>query len=117
MNASKEFGVPPQILAAVGMQESGLGRSSNYNPATGTDRDGNQGHGYFQLDPASGASAATLQRAATDPLFAARVAAAMLLRGYKATGDWAKALAIYNSGSWKNPKGQAYAQSVLGQMH
>ena len=111
-SAGTEFGVSPDLLRLVGMQESGLGR--------GLTRDGrspdpsNAGHGVFQLDPASGASPALLAKVAKDPAFASRVAAAMLKRNLEATnGNVRAALAMYNAGSATSPKGLAYADQVL----
>lgn len=115
--AAKGAGVDLNLLRSVGMQESGLGTSGNFDPATGLDKDGNQGHGLFQLDPASGAPRDVLDRAAKDPKFAATYAAGMLKRAMSQTnGDLRGALAIYNSGSATSDKGLAYADEVMSRM-
>lgn len=91
------------------MQETGLGTSAVYDPQTGTSRvAGNHGHGLWQLDPASGASAQDLARAAKDPSFAADRAAQML-SGYlkQHGGNTRAALDAYNGG------GSGYADGVL----
>jgi hypothetical protein len=112
--AAKKHGIDINLLRAVGMQETGLGGASNFDPKTGLDKDGNPGHGLFQLDPASGASRETLDRAAKDPKFAADYAAGMmsnLLKKYG--GNERKALAAYNAGNPASSAGQTYADSVL----
>lgn len=111
-SAARRHGIDPEILRAVGMQETGLGTSSVYDPVHGTSRTpGNLGHGIWQLDPASGASQADLMRAAKDPAFAADRAASML-SGYikQHNGDLRAALEAYNGG------GKGYADSVLAYM-
>ncbi len=115
--AAKKWGVPPDVLLAIGEQESGLGTSAAYDPKTGLSRTpGNAGHGIFQLDPASGASQADLFRAAHDPAFAADRAAEMLShRLHSTNGNMRDALAAYNAGG-VNPAGLAYADSVLGRI-
>ena len=70
-------------VTAIGQQETNLGNSSNYNAATGRDRDGNQGRGVFQLDPASGASSALLDRVSTNVQAAADEATKMFVAGLK----------------------------------
>jgi len=110
-------GIPPAqlaaIITAVGDQESGLGKSSAYDARTGHSRTaGNQGHGIFQLDPASGASQADLDRAASDVGFAANKAASMLADSLKRSGgNVTAALAAYNAGGM-NAAGLAYARQV-----
>lgn len=116
--AAKANGIDPAVLRAVGQQETGLGTSQAYNARTGLSRmPGNAGHGIFQLDPASGASADELRRVAADPSYAAQVAAKMLKRNLDASGgDVRKALAMYNAGSADSAAGQQYAQAVLARM-
>jgi hypothetical protein len=116
-DAAKGVGLDLGVLRAVGMQESGLGTSANYNPKTGTDRDGNKGNGLFQLDPSSGADAKTLGKAATDPTFAAGYAAKSLKDALRRTnGDLRGALSIYNSGKPDSDQGLAYADQVMSRM-
>ena len=116
-DAAQASGLDVNLLRSLGMQETGLGSSGNYNPKTGTDRDGNKGRGLFQLDPASGVSQETLQRAAKDPGFASKYAAGMLKNALRQTnGDLRGALAIYNSGSATSDKGLAYADEVISRM-
>lgn len=106
--------VSPDLLRAIGMQETGLGYSALYDRKMGVSRaTGNRGHGIWQLDPASGASPADLARAASDPAFAAQRATQMLGSLYQRYGDWRKALAAYNAGDPNAPTGQRYADSVL----
>lgn len=116
-DAAKPYGLDPNIMRAIGMQETGLGTSSNYDPKTGLDRDKNPGHGLFQLDPASSMPKAVLDKAAKDPSFAAQTAARMMKSNLRATnGDLRGALAMYNAGSATSPQGLAYADSVIGRM-
>ncbi|MBD5603534.1 MAG: hypothetical protein IAI48_00335, partial [Candidatus Eremiobacteraeota bacterium] len=115
--ASRARGVPASLLRAIGNQETGLGQSAFYDPITGTSRTpGNAGRGIFQLDPASGASAAELTRAATDVGFSADKAAKMIADDLKAAnGNLAVALAPYHSGS-PTAAGLAYARQVESQI-
>lgn len=117
-DAARKHGIDPNILRAVGEQETGLGTSSVYDPATGLSRTkGNAGHGIWQLDPASGASKEVLDRAAKDPAFAADYAAGMLANAIKANGGNVQAaLASYNAGTPNSHIGQAYAQQVLARI-
>lgn len=116
-NAAKGAGFDADILRAVGVQETDLGRSPNYDAKNGIDRNGNAGHGLFQLDPAAGpkwASKADLDKAAKDPKFAAQRAADMIKTNLKATGgNIRQALAMYNTGDPNSPVGLAYADEVL----
>lgn len=114
---SSKFGLNPRIMQAIGMQESGLGTGSNYNAATGRDKDGNQGVSPWQLDPASGIPRAQLDKAAKDPAYAAALSAKMMKQNLAATGgNLREALSMYNSGSRTSSVGLAYADSVLRQM-
>lgn len=110
--AARRHGISPELLRAVGMQETGLGTSAVYDPVHGTSRTkGNLGHGIWQLDPASGASEEELARAAKDPAFAADRAASMLSDFIKRNnGDVRAGLEAYNGG------GKGYADSVLSYM-
>ncbi len=111
---SKQFGVDPRIMQAIGMQESGLGSGGNYNAATGRDRDSNQGVSPWQLDPASGISKDKLDKAAKDPAYAAALSARMMKQNLAATGgNMREALSMYNSGSRTSARGLAYADSVM----
>jgi len=105
------------IITAVGDQETGLGKSSVYDAHTGLSRTpGNAGHGIWQLDPASNASQADLDRAATDVGFAANKAASMLADSLKRSGgNVTAALAAYNAGGM-NAAGLAYARQVESRM-
>ncbi|MBC5800021.1 MAG: hypothetical protein GIX03_04035 [Candidatus Eremiobacteraeota bacterium] len=106
-----------KLLHAVGEQETGLGRSGAYDPSTGLSRTpGNLGHGIWQLDPASGASADDLYRAAHDVGFAAKRAEEMIATDLKAAnGNILAALSMYNAGG-VNQQGLAYGQSVEARM-
>jgi len=114
-------GIPPAqlaaILKAVGEQETQLGKSSVYDARTGLSRTpGNAGHGIWQLDPASNASQADLDRAATDVGFAANKAASMLADSLKHSGgNVTAALAAYNAGGM-NAAGLQYAREVEARM-
>lgn len=113
-DAAKKHGVDERLLRALGLQESGLGTGSNYDPKTGKDRDKNPGRGLFQLDPSSGASQADLNRAGTDPVFAADRAASILARNLHIThGNEREALAMYNAGIGTSPPGLTYADQVI----
>jgi len=115
--ASGKYKVEANVLRGIGLQESGLGTGANYDPKTGLDKDGNKGHGPWQLDPASGASPEDLARAAKDPQFAADYAAKMLQKNLAAThGDLEGALAMYNAGSPTSQAGLAYAKQVMAKM-
>lgn len=117
INASKQYGLDPRVMQAIGMQESGLGSGGNYNPQTGRDRDSNQGVSPWQLDPASGLPKNVLDRAAKDPAYAARLSAEMMHRNLRSTnGNLREALSMYNSGSRTSPQGLAYADSVISRM-
>lgn len=109
--AAQRHGIKPSDLRAVGDAESGLGKSSAYDPVTGRSRTaGNQGRGIFQLDPASGASQADLDRAATDPAFAADYAARMLAERFRAhPNDPISAFASYNGAG---PAARSYGERV-----
>lgn len=107
----------PNLYRVVGLQESGLGTSPNFNAKTGLDKDSNQGHGLWQLDPASGASADDLAKAASDPSFAADYFAGMMKKNLAAThGNLRQALAMYNAGDPNSKIGLAYADQVMGRM-
>ena len=112
--AANEFGIPAAVLHAVGMQESGGG--TTLTPDGHSPDPKNAGHGWFQLDPASGAPPDVLARAAKDPVYAARVAANQLKQLYAQWGSWPAAIAAYNAGNPQNPQGQAYAQQVIGRI-
>lgn len=113
--ASARFGVDANLLRAVGMQESGLGKG--LTPQGLSPTPGNAGHGIWQLDPASGASASDLAKAASDPEFAASYAGRMLSRNLAAThGDLRGALAMYNAGSPTSKVGLQYADQVIGRI-
>lgn len=115
--SAAKYGLDPALYRAVGLQETGLGTSPNFNPKTGLDRDSNQGHGVWQLDPASGATPDELSRAASDPQFAADHFAQMMSRNLSAThGSLRSALAMYNAGSPTSKIGLAYADQVLARM-
>ncbi len=111
--AAYRHGISAAILRAIGVQESGLGTASNYDRATGRSKDpGNMGYGPFQLDPASGASQADLERAGHDVGFAANKAAKMFADNLRAAhGNIAKAIAMY--GPHDNP---AYVGQVLARV-
>lgn len=114
---SKQYGLNPRIMQAIGMQESGLGTGGNYNASTGRDKDSNQGVSPWQLDPASGIPKSQLDKAAKDPAYAAALSAKMMKQNMAATGgNLREALSMYNSGSRTSPVGLAYADSVLKQM-
>lgn len=114
---SKQYGLNPRIMQAIGMQESGLGTGGNYNASTGRDKDSNQGVSPWQLDPASGIPKAQLDKAAKDPAYAAQLSAKMMKQNMAATGgNLREALSMYNSGSRTSPVGLAYADSVLKHM-
>lgn len=112
--AAAKHHVDPALLLAIGEQETGLGKSSVYDPIRGVSRTpGNAGHGIWQLDPASGASASDLERASHDVFFAADKAAEMMANNLQAhKGNVAHAVASYNAGS-PTPTGMNYAQQVL----
>ena len=113
--ASAKYKISSDILRAVGMQESGLGKG--LTPQGLSPTPGNAGHGVWQLDPASGASASDLAKAASDPAFAASYAGRMLSRNLAAThGDLRGALSMYNAGSATSKVGLQYADQVLGRM-
>lgn len=117
-NATKGTKLDPQLLRAVGDQESGLGSSGLYDAKTGLSKTaGNQGHGIFQSDPASGASQADLDRAAKDPAFAAQLASKQLNENLGRYGNTRDALAAYNAGDPHSKQGQAYADAVLARFH
>ncbi|MBD5635639.1 MAG: transglycosylase SLT domain-containing protein, partial [Candidatus Eremiobacteraeota bacterium] len=111
--AAAKYSIPSSLLRAVGQQETNLGTSSLYDPLSGLSRTpGNAGHGIFQLDPASGASQADLDKAASDVGFAADRAAKQLATALKATGgNITAALATYNAGGLTE-RGLHYAQAV-----
>ena len=112
---SAKFGVDKDLIRAVGMQESSLGRGLTKDGLSPTP--GNAGHGIWQLDPASGASASDLAKAASDPKFAATYASRMMARNLAAThGDLRGALAMYNAGSPTSKVGLQYADQVLEKM-
>lgn len=117
-DATKNTKLDPQLLRAVGDQESGLGHSASYDPTTGLSKTpGNQGHGIFQADPASGTSKEDLARAAKDPQFAAQLASKMLSSNLGKYGNTRDALAAYNAGDPHSKKGQEYADAVLARFH
>lgn len=115
----KQYGVDPNVLQKIGYQETHLGTGANYNPATGHDRDSNQGVGPFQRDLSwkqhlTQQDKSTLDRIAKDPAYATEQAAIQfsgILKGVG--GDTRKALSIWNTGS-VNATGLSYADSVMG---
>lgn len=116
-DATKGTKLDPQLLRAVGAQETGLGHNSDYDPKTGLSKQpGNQGHGVFQLDPASGASPEDLARAAKDPKFAAQRAAQMLNSNIGSHKNLRDAIAAYN-GDPSSKRAQEYADQVLARFH
>ena len=104
LHASVMHDLDPKLLAAVGMQETGLGTSRFYDQVTHRG-DGGHGYGPFQLDDqrrngAAGRPQAELDRAANDPYYAADRAAGMLGHNLEQRhGDVRQALQMYNSGS------------------
>jgi hypothetical protein len=115
LQAAMKHDIDPKLLAAVGVQETHLGAdylgaSSGYDKTThrgDADRESPGGHGYgpFQLDDQKrggnpGRPQAILDKAASDPYYAADVAAGMLAQNLqKHGGDVSKALHDYNAGS------------------
>lgn len=104
------------IMTAIGMHETGLGTSPAYNAATGRSRNPkNLAVGDFQLDPSSGASAADLERARTDPAFAADYATKMEANFIKTHGGNVFAgVKAYNG---TGPDATKYAKEVLGSVN
>ena len=112
VNASKDTGFNPYLLAGVANIESGFGKGGGMNtkpvfqdgrwhaPGTLGDKEGGiwHGHGMFQVDPSSGTSPADMLRAETDVDFAARQAIAHLQRNFKRSGIEG-GLNEYNSGA------------------
>jgi len=84
MHASVKHNLDPLILAAVGEQESGMGKGVNYDAVTklGADK---TGHGMWQMDE-SAHSLADCIRAGNDPMFAADRAAEQLAQGIQDHG-------------------------------
>lgn len=114
LRASVINNIDPVLLAAVGMQETDLGRSPYYNQKThrgDVEPDSAQGHGYgpFQYDDQKrygekGRPQAELDRVASDPYYAAQKAAEMLDANLKQTnGNVSDALHLYNAGSLSTP--------------
>ncbi|MBV8579508.1 MAG: transglycosylase SLT domain-containing protein [Candidatus Eremiobacteraeota bacterium] len=99
--AAARYHLDPVLLAAVAQQESDFGRALDRNGR------GDHGHGYgiFQLDdqnrPGQTPRAqAELDRAASDPAYAADVAARMLSDNLRIRhGNMHEALSMYNAGS------------------
>jgi hypothetical protein len=115
LQAAMKHDIDPKLLAAVGVQETHLGAdylgaSGGYDKTThrgDADSESPGGHGYgpFQLDDQKrggnpGRPQAMLDKAASDPYYAADVAAGMLAQNLqKHGGDVSKALHDYNAGS------------------
>jgi RHS repeat-associated protein len=127
--AARAHSIDPLLLAAVGIQESNLGRGLDANQR------GDRGHGrgIFQLDDQNRPGQhprdpALLHAVETDPARAADVAAGMLAHNLQVRhGNVQEALSMYNAGNphapgtltrWRNPQTGRYemvpyAQSVL----
>jgi len=102
------------VITAIGQQETHLGNSPNYNAVTGRDRDGNLGRGVFQLDPASGASRAELDKVSTDVRAAADKATEMIVGGLKRNhGSVVAAIEAYGPHLKSGAPDPAYVASVM----
>jgi hypothetical protein len=116
--AAEQYGLNPELLAAVAAQETGGPDSNSGRNVVG---DGGHGRGLFQIDDRSHPFASTA--AAMDPAKNADYAAGMLaglLKQYQ--GNLHEALSAYNSGSpdavgtrtrWADGSDLGYADSVM----
>lgn len=116
--AAGQYGLDPDLLAAVAAQETGGPDTNGGHNVVG---DGGHGHGLFQIDDRSHPFAETA--AAMDPAKNADYAAGMLaglLKRYQ--GNLHEALSAYNSGSpdavgtrtrWADGSDPGYADSVM----
>jgi len=82
--AAAAHGIDPKLLAAVGEQESGMGRGAGYDRTTHVGADGH-GHGIWQMDDRFLAMRDAV-RAGRDPAFAAGEAARQLSENMRAYG-------------------------------
>lgn len=104
-----QYGVPVQLMIAVGMQESGLN--------SGAVGDGGNSHGAWQIHAPSHPSVSTAQ--AHDPVFSTNYAAKLLSNGYKKYGNFTDSVSSYNSGQpLPNAPAstQAYVKSIAAKM-
>lgn len=104
-----QYGVPVQLMIAVGMKESGLNTA-----AVG---DGGNSHGAWQIHAPSHPSVSIQQ--AHDPVFSTNYAAKLLSGGYKKYGNWTDSISSYNSGQpLPNAPAstQAYVKSIAANM-
>jgi len=102
------------IVTAIAKQETNFGNSANYDARTGRDRDGNQGRGIFQLDPASGASRAELDLVSTNYNAAALKATEMIVDGLKRShGNPIPAIEGYGPHLKGGAPDPAYVTSVM----
>lgn len=103
--ASQISKVPQAILFAVAQAESGFNPSA-FNP---NNSNGTQDYGLFQLNSGTyGASIYTMT-----PQQQANAAANQLAQNFAQSGDWTKALSMYNTGSPNSVTGATYADKVL----
>ncbi len=95
LHAFVKHQIDPTLLAAVGEQESGMGKGAYYNQTTHIGADGH-GHGMWQMDDRY-YSKANCERAGRDPYFAADRAAQTLSDNIKSFGE-ATGIQRYNGG-------------------
>jgi hypothetical protein len=127
LQAAMKHDIDPKLLAAVGVQETHLandymGASAGYDKKTQRG-DGGHGYGPFQYDDQKsginpGRPQETLDKVASDPYFAADMAAGILAKNLAHhKGDVSKALHDYNAGSPGNASSTTDWGPKIGQLH
>ena len=103
--ASKDFGVPKDIINAVIQQESGWNRA-----AVGTSGE----KGLMQIMPGTGRDLGLTDF--FNPEANIRAGAKYLSQQYQRFGNWREALQAYNAGAGNIKAGAGYADKVLGRI-
>lgn len=116
LHAAARHQIDPALLAAVGEQESGMGKGVNYNQTTHIGGDGH-GHGMWQMDDRYN-SKADCERAGRDPYYAADKAAQQLSSAIASDGA-PRGIQSYNARDPALPYYQlvkTHLESIEGQL-